>query len=593
MSVLWGITLGKRKAERVDLTKLYGVSLGLSKNVRESLGMRIPVSIFVQDPFIAEEYGKQKKLGIEEIQLDWEPCLADGPTSSRVAVVDYNLNTNITVQPVKWDVETKTFLDADKPNNIFFHQVNVWAIIQNIIAFFEDPFVMGRPLPWGVNGNRLIVLPHACVMENAFYSRGGKCLLFGFFMCKDKPVYTCLSHDIVAHETGHAILDGIRPYYLNFSSVQTIAFHEFIADLTAILSALRTTKVRHAVAEISRGNLWNANVISDLGEEFAVKDQEARYGFANRHYLRSAKNKVTMKDIENQWIPHDCSEVLTGAMFHILAKITALRMKKEKESPKEALWKATQHVNRLAFRALDYCPPVDIQFADYAQAVIRANEIAYPVDTHGYVKIIKSIFERRGIDQLDPLEPPEAVELTWKYGLNSIASSRTAAYHFLNDNRERFDIPLNQDFEIVDIYYTDKVVGANRKLPREIVIEYVWTEPITLEGADFYELQGKRIPLLCGGTLVFEERGNILYWSRKVGTKPSRVEKEGNARINNVTSYVKMLIAAGRIKCVTPEVLDYMNPYQPAIAAVQDGNFLHLEITPEFLNPTKKPGGNN
>jgi hypothetical protein len=502
------------------------------------------------------------------------------------------MDANIAAKPAKWDVETKTFVGADDSNSVFFHQVNVWAIIQNIIAFFEDPFVMGRPIPWAFNGNRIIVLPHAGVLENAFYSRMGKCIVFGYFVCNDTPVYTCLSHDIVAHETGHAILDGIRPYYLNFSSLQTTAFHEFIADLTAILSALRTNSVRRAIADISQGNLLNAEVISNLAEEFAIKESENRYGAANRQYLRNAENQITMKQVEKCWNPYDYSEVLTGAMFHILADITTLRMEKEKETSKEALWKATQHVNRLAFRALDYCPPVDIQFTDYVQALICADKIAYPVDTHGYMKIIQRNFKNRGIKQIDPLKPPEAVELIWKYGLNSIATSRTAAYHFLNDNREPLDIPINQDFEIADIYYTDKVGGANKKLPREIILEYVWTEAVTLKGSDFGELQNKKVPLLCGGTLVFEERGNILYWSRKVGTQPDGVEKEGKQRVKKLLDYIKMLVHAGRIKSVTGKVLDYMNPYQPAIAAIQNGDLLNFEITQEFLKPTKTRGGN-
>jgi hypothetical protein len=330
-----------------------------------------------------------------------------------------------------------------------------------------------------------------------------------------------------------------------------------------------------------------ADVISGLAEEFAVKASKKRYEAADRHYLRNARNKITMKQIENCWIPHDCSLVLTGAMFQILARITALRMKKEKELAKGALWKATQHLNRLAFRALDFCPPVDIQFADYAQAVIRANEIAYPTDTHGYLKIIKKVFTSRGIDKIDPNPPPEAVELIWKYDLNSIASSRTAAYHFLNDNRESLNIPINQDFEIADVYFTDKVVGANKRLPREIILQYVWTEAVALEGSDFRELQDKRVPLLCGGTLVFEDRGNILYWSRKVGTQPTEVEEEGKQRVEKLLGYIKMLLNAGKIKMVTPEVLQYANPYQPAIEAIQIGDLLNLEITPEFLNPTE------
>lgn len=576
--------------ENIDLEKIYGISLKLSKELREDLGMRIPVNIFVQDPFITEQYKKKKKFGIEPIKLDWEPSWGNGPTSSRVAVVDYNMDTDILASPVEWDWNNKKFVGIADPNSFGFHNVNVWAIIQNIISFFEDPFVMGRPIPWGFNGNRLIVVPHAGEMKNAFYSRRGKCLLFYYFFCEGVPVYTCLSHDIVAHETGHAILDGIRPHYFHLSSAQSSGFHEFIADLTAILSALRTTSVRHAVADIleeNEGKLWKADVISDLGEEFAVKGSRETYEDVDRNYIRSAYNTKTMDQIKNCWIPHDCSEVLTGALFQILAEIITYRMEKENESARAALWKATQHLNRLAFRALDYCPPVDIQFEDYVQALIRANEIAYPVDTHGYLEIIKEIFKKRGIERIDPDPPPKAVKFTWKYGLESIASSRTAAYHFLDDNREILDIPLNQDFEIADIYYTDKVVGAYERLPREIILEYIWNEAVTLEGDDFVELQNKKVPLRCGGTLVFEERGNLLYWSRKVGTKPKRVKKEGTERIEKLLHYIKLLIAADKIKSVTAEALQHINPYQPAIEAIQDGGMLQLEITPEFLNPTK------
>ena len=226
-----------------------------------------------------------------------------------------------------------------------------------------------------------------------------------------------------------------------------------------------------------------------------------------------------------------------------------------------------------------------------SRLLVRANEIAYPVDTHGYMKTIKSNFRKRGIKQIDALQPPEAVELIWKYGLSSIATSHTAAYHFLNDNRESFDIPINQDFEIADIYSTDKVGGGNRRLPREIIVEYIWKEAVTLKGSDFGELQNKKVPLLCGGTLVLEERGNILYWSKKVGTVPSAVEKEGKQRVKKLLGYIKMLVKAGAVKRVTGEVLDYMNPYQPAIAAIKSGDLLNLEMTQEFLNPTKECGG--
>ncbi len=288
---------GEKPQKEMEASKLYEVSLGLSKEIREQIGLRFSVNVFVQDPLVAKKHGG-KGLGIEEIFLDWESGMMDGPTSARVAVVDYDADSDILTKPVEWDKETKKFVASDDPKSFAFHQVNVWAIVQNTLSFFEDPFVMGRPIPWGFDGNRIIVVPHAGIRKNACYNRKGKCLQFYYFMFEGSPVYTCLSHDVVSHETGHAILDGIRPYYYEVCSVQTSAFHEFIADLTAILSALRLNSVRHAVAEISEGNMWNAKVIADIGEEFDAKGVKERYGDAQRYYLRTARNRKTMKDIE-------------------------------------------------------------------------------------------------------------------------------------------------------------------------------------------------------------------------------------------------------------------------------------------------------
>jgi hypothetical protein len=37
-----------------------------------------------------------------------------------------------------------------------------------------------------------------------------------------------------------------------------------------------------------------------------------------------------------------------------------------------------------------------------------------------------------------------------------------------------FRYSFEPGLEIADIYYTDKVGGGNRRLPREIILEYVW-----------------------------------------------------------------------------------------------------------------------
>ena len=77
------------------------------------------------------------------------------------------------------------------------------------LAQFE--FALGRRVPLGLGRPSDPRRPARLRRANAFYSRDDRGIFFGYFTgANGKPVYTCLSHDVVAHETTHAILDGLR-----------------------------------------------------------------------------------------------------------------------------------------------------------------------------------------------------------------------------------------------------------------------------------------------------------------------------------------------------------------------------------------------
>jgi len=502
---------------------LYEAARLLSEENKSRLQLKVPVTIYVQDPMIHTSSGEP---WTEPVELAWELGLADGPTSARVAVVDYDADSGRVQEPARlnWDADQGwRFLGVqgcpveEERDSWQFHQVNVWAVVQRVLQFFENSRVMGRAIPWGFGGNRLIVVPHAGYCQNAFYDRSSKALQFYYCGTADDPVYTCLSHDIVAHETGHAILDGIRPYYNEISSIQTSAFHEFVADLTAILTALRNTPVRHAVAEQAEkagGKLDASTVINYLAEEFGNK-VAAAHGAADRYYLRNAANNRKMEHLKDNWSAHDWSEVLTGALFEILRKMT-LAHYTGGDSMKSSLNDASRRLVRLALRALDYCPPVDVQFADYARAFLHADELAYPEDHFEYRQIARQVFERRGVLARSDGAPDRDDQLYnvhfHRYDIDRASRSRTAAYLFLHENRERLKIPAEQDFRVVDLYDTDKEVEARRRLPREIIVEYLWSEDVVLDGPRFGKWQGKMLPLLCGGTLVCGTSGSRPWW---------------------------------------------------------------------------------
>ena len=65
------------------------------------------------------------------------------------------------------------------------------------------------------------------------------------------------------------------------------------------------------------------------------------------------------------------------------------------------------------------------------------------------------------------------------------------------------------------------------------MLEYLWEEEVALQddesqGMKFGNYAGKTMNLQCGGTLVFDDRGNLLSWFRKPGTEhitPERVQE--------------------------------------------------------------------
>src|SRR6185369_4629231 len=267
-----------------DRVSLYAASRYLEKDFKKKCGLLLPFSTYYQDPFVAQT---DPTKGIDDAAfVAWEPGLADGPTSSRFAIVDYNADTGKLEDPAVWSEDEQAFLGAggvaldEKAAKTFqFHQVSVWALLQGSLSFFENASALGRSIPWAFEGNRLIVVPHAGYGENAFYDRASKSLQFYYFGSEDATVYT---------ESGNP---------------QTGAFHEFTGDLAAILLTLQNGTLRRELAESSQGKIENATTLSSLAEEFGQ-------AVSGRPYLRTARNKETMTTLAGETEPHRLSEVL-------------------------------------------------------------------------------------------------------------------------------------------------------------------------------------------------------------------------------------------------------------------------------------------
>lgn len=587
--------MGKRRdttyATRLNL---YSAARYLSSGTSKELGLQIKFDVYLQDPYVNRS---DPKFGFDsDFFVTWEPGIADGPTSARFAIVDFNGDTGTLIPMALWNEDDEVFLAPDKKTVLDrnsadlpqFHQVNVWAVLQRALIFFEESKGLGRPIPFGFEGNRLIVLPHAGYGKNAYYDRQSKSLQFYYFDNNNERIFTCLSTDIINHEFGHAVLDGIRPYYYESILVQTGAFHEYIGDITAILLLLRNNNFRRRIAEDTKGDLSAAAYLASLAEEFGK-------GVSDRPYLRTALNKLAMKDIGDDDGPHRTSEVLTGAMYDIVQELTRHYIVKRKNTPKQAFYFAVDRMQRMAIQPLDLLPPVDVTFRDYALAVLRSEELSNPTDPHEYFELMLNVFVKRGIlskkDRLELLKPRYlyySLNLDVYHDIGSISRSRATAYRFLNDNRNKLFIPLNQDFIVADLYDANKLSNHGHRLPRQIILEYIWREEVVLEGKRFAEFEGQVTSMLCGGTLVFDDKGNILSWFRKQGSTGGKGEKweaeiaAGQKRLNDFLNDLARKIKSGEIGSEIGSSKGLVGSLVPPITVQKQHGVLKFELSPHL-----------
>jgi hypothetical protein len=207
------------------------------------------LKIIAQDPSITDENGKILTTDVDIPAEDFAP----GPSGYRVQVIDYDSSTGTHYMPLAYPPlkngayrdpfdEKKIRNNDDILEDPNFHAQNVYAIIMRTLARFE--FALGRRIGWGFDGHQINVAPHAFADANAFYSDRDRALMFGYFRSPltGKEIFSCLSHDVVAHETTHAILDGLRKRYTAPSSPEQAGFHEGFADIVALLSVFSLRK---------------------------------------------------------------------------------------------------------------------------------------------------------------------------------------------------------------------------------------------------------------------------------------------------------------------------------------------------------------
>ncbi len=372
--------------------------------------------------------------------------LFDGPWGHRVQVVDYDASTGALLAPLRYATDAKgrvvdpfarVATAKGLVDNPLFHQQNVYAIVMRTLAQFER--ILGRRVSWGFPSHQIKVVPHAFEDANAFYSEHDHGLFFGYFSGPQGPVYTCLAHDVVVHETAHAVLDGLRERFTDPSSDDQAAFHEGFADLVAILSMFQLPEtVGHLLSQaqgttarrrVPRRFLDDEEFVRDVLLSMAKELGTALYGIPGRALRASYSTNpdpAAYRSLPEWREAHRRGELLVGAMLRAFVKVWQARLVPlgvggtgdlDRERVIEEGAAAAEHLLNIAIRGLDYTPPVHLTFRDYLSAILTADREALPDDRkYEYRKILKTSFADWGITpaatppdedrgETEPLEP--------------------------------------------------------------------------------------------------------------------------------------------------------------------------------------------
>jgi len=308
------------------------------------------VLIWKQDPVV-------KEIGIRPAFLPMRAFT--GPKDARITIAG---------MPVVAPNVFGDFIMDPATNPDDFDSVHSFAVVRMVLTLYQR-FQSPTPVPWqwnvGGNTDALGVWPHAGVTQNAFYSRSQKALKFFYFDSGSPPktIFTCRSLDIVAHETGHAILDGLKPGWLGIGNPpQTGALHESFGDLTAIFLALSQLDQVEAIIAQTKANLHAKNFLADLAEQFGL-------ALGRPNGLRNADNDLKLSQVGSE--VHELSQVFTGGIYDVLADIFAFERKPGIEDEAFTLYKAGHYVMGLVFRALANAPSVGPTFADVVNKMLQ------------------------------------------------------------------------------------------------------------------------------------------------------------------------------------------------------------------------------
>ena len=557
---------------------------------RENMPATRPLKIYAFDPTQGRKLNNHMRANVPFEKV------APGPVGEYIAVIDYDSANRKYYKPVDLDspeVMIGGGLDSSE-SNPQFHQQMVYAVIMETISRFE--FALGRKVKWAPDFSpksspyhgKLRVFPHGVEDANAFYDPDLRALVFGYFKAGDsnvginlpgQTVFTCLSHDVIVHETTHALIDGLRQKFTVSTNTDTAAFHEGFADIVALFEHFGYQEPVLDVIERTGGLLYLAELEGDTpkqGKDARIQAERSQpnplielaqqFGAAlgMRGALRSALGKkADPAQLSKTTEPHARGAILVAAVFDAYFSIYMARTRDlmrlgrssgaatsdylHPDLAKRLASEATRTARQIAticIRALDYCPPVDITFGEFLRALITADSDLVPDDPFGYRAAFIDAFRARGIvpddvtsyseealrwsapepDPKHPLPPCRGLTLDVFEESNARANARNAAalFRWAKANPEPLGLDPKQKFRVFSFHPLHRV-GPNGRVTFDYVVELLQQRELPVDPKD---PKSDTFTFFGGSTVILNQSGEVRYTIVKRVANEKRLERQ-------------------------------------------------------------------
>ena len=537
-----------------------------------------PLRVYTVDPSLPYDSSP-----VAVLNVPYEP-LAPGPRGAVIEVDDFDAVEARHLAPADLDSAEALIRQGydPSPSAPRFHQQMAYAVCATVYATFQH--ALGRQPSWGFareagrngerngGGARLLVRPYASSDRNAYYDPEAGELCFGYYRAdadvagRNLPhgyVFTCLSHDVVAHEMSHAMLHGLRAKMLRPTNPDVLAFHEAFADLVALFQRFTYADVVRAAVRHSRGDLSRATLLTALGTQVGETT-------GSRGPLRDAMASGADASYGDAVEPHARGVVLVRAVFEAFATVFERKAARHvrlatggsgvlppgelpydlQEALAETAAKLASQFLSICIRAIDYCPPVDIEFGEFLRAVITADHDLVPDDPWHYREALIDAFRRHGIYPRDVGSLAED-SLLWRVPARDIPpvtglsfaklafegdpARPAGASELLRQARELGRLIASPEYTAcfgcapagdgyappcVESVRSSRRVGPDGQVVFDLVAEVTQRRAVpAADGSPAFEFLG-------GATLILDPRGGVRYAITKRVTNDERLARQ-------------------------------------------------------------------